>query len=97
MQGVGYRGLAMNEPITINHLDDAAAEWIEEQAAQRGLDKEAIILQLIHRGIDREQKKAELPRYHDLDALAGTWSEEEAAEFERATASLRQVDEELWR
>lgn len=87
----------MNDPITIRHLDDASAEWIEEQASQLGTDRETIVVQLIHRGIDLEQKKAQLPRYHDLDALAGNWSEEDAAEFERATASFRQVDEELWR
>lgn len=86
----------MNEPITISHLDDAIAEWIEEQASQRGIDRETIVVQLIHKGIDLEQK-AQLPNYHDLDSLAGTWSEEDAAEFDRATASFRQVDEELWR
>jgi hypothetical protein len=85
----------MNEPITIHHLDDATAEWIEEQATERGLDKEAIVIQLIQQGVNLEQRKAELPKYHDLDYLAGTWSKEEAAEFDRATA--RQVDEELWR
>jgi hypothetical protein len=83
--------------ITIHHLDDATADWIEDQAAQRGVDKETILLELIRRGLDLEQEKSELPRYHDLDSLAGTWSEEEAAAFDRATASLRQVDEELWR
>lgn len=87
----------MNDPITIHHLDDASAEWIEKQASQRGTDRETIVVQLIHRGIDLEQKKTQLPLYHDLDALAGTWSTEDAAEFERATASFRQVDEELWR
>ncbi len=81
----------MNEPITIRHLDDAAAEWIDDQAFQRGIDKEAIVVQLIHQGIDLEQKKSQLPTYHDLDALAGTWSEEDASEFDRATASFRQV------
>jgi hypothetical protein len=87
----------MNDPITIHHLDEASSEWIEEQASQHGVDKETIVLQLIHRGIDLEQRKEHLPTHHDLDALAGTWSEEEAAEFDRATASFRQVDEELWR
>jgi hypothetical protein len=38
----------------------------------------------------------EPPPYHDLDSMAGTWSEEETAEFDRATASFRQIDEELW-
>lgn len=87
----------MNDPITIHHLDDASAEWIEEQASQRGVDKEEIVLHLIHRGINLEQKKAQLPTYHDLDSLAGTWSEDDAAEFDDATANLRQVDKELWR
>jgi hypothetical protein len=87
----------VNEPITIHHLDDASADWIEEQASRRGIEKEQIVLQLIHRGIDLEQKKSQLPKYRDLDALAGTWSEEDAAEFDRATERFRQVDEELWR
>jgi len=87
----------VNEPITIRHLDDASAEWIEEQATQRGVDKETFVVELIQRGIDLEQRKGQLPTYHDLDALAGTWSEEDAAEFDRATASFRQIDEELWR
>lgn len=87
----------MNEPITIHHLDDATAEWIEEQAAQRGLDKEAIVLELIHRGLEIERKSSELPKYRDLDFLAGTWSQEEADEFDRAIASLRTIDEDFWR
>ena len=33
----------------------------------------------------------------DLDHLAGTWSREEAAEFERNTAVFEQVDEDLWK
>ena len=28
--------------------------------------------------------------------LAGTWSETEAAEFERATEPFRQIDEKMW-
>ncbi|HEY0554370.1 MAG TPA: hypothetical protein VGG20_08880 [Thermoanaerobaculia bacterium] len=35
--------------------------------------------------------------FHDLDFFAGTWSEDDAAEFEKATEYLRQVDEDLWR
>ncbi|MFL6193254.1 MAG: hypothetical protein ACJ75H_03730 [Thermoanaerobaculia bacterium] len=65
----------MNEPITIQHLDEASADWIEAQASRRGVDKEQ----------------------RDLESLAGTWSEEDAEEFERVTEPLRQVDEELWR
>jgi len=36
-------------------------------------------------------------QYHDdLDHLAGTWSDEEAAEFDAALAEQRKIDPELW-
>ena len=34
--------------------------------------------------------------HHDLDHLAGTWSPEEAREFEAALTEQRQIDPELW-
>jgi hypothetical protein len=36
-------------------------------------------------------------RHNDLDALAGTWSAADAAEFERATAGFDEIDPSLWR
>lgn len=33
----------------------------------------------------------------DLDYLAGTWSAEDAAEFERNTAAFETVDEAMWK
>jgi len=35
-------------------------------------------------------------RHHDLDALAGTWSEQESDAFSAAIAPLEQIDPELW-
>jgi hypothetical protein len=35
--------------------------------------------------------------HHDLDHLAGTWSDEEAAAFDAALLEQRRVDPELWR
>jgi len=87
----------MKEPITIQHLDEATADRIEEQAVQRGVDKEPVVLRLNQQAIELEKKKAELLKYRDLDSLAGTWSKEEADEFDRAIASLRTIDEDFWR
>jgi len=36
------------------------------------------------------------PPYHDLDSLAGTWTADEADEFDRRLAEQRQVDEAAW-
>jgi hypothetical protein len=35
--------------------------------------------------------------YHDLDHLAGTWSDEEATIFEASWVEQRRVDPELWK
>ena len=35
-------------------------------------------------------------RKRDLSDLAGTWSEDEAAEFERATEHFGRIDEKMW-
>jgi hypothetical protein len=35
--------------------------------------------------------------HDDLDHLAGTWSDEEAALFDAALVEQRKVDPELWR
>jgi len=37
------------------------------------------------------------PPYHDLDFLAGTWTEQDSREFFANLADLSQIDEELWR
>jgi hypothetical protein len=36
-------------------------------------------------------------RYGDLDALAGTWSVAEAAEFDKNAEAFENIDEELWK
>ena len=35
--------------------------------------------------------------HHDLDHLAGSWSADEAAEFDKDLAAQRKIDQELWR
>ena len=35
--------------------------------------------------------------HHELDALAGTWSEDEARTFEAHLEAFEQIDEDLWR
>ncbi|MEN3332452.1 MAG: hypothetical protein V7641_1817 [Blastocatellia bacterium] len=87
----------MSAPITIQNMDEATAKWIDEEAQRRGVSTEALVVELIHKGIDLERQESHPQTYHDLDALAGTWSEEEANEFLNAIADFEQVDEKLWR
>lgn len=35
--------------------------------------------------------------HHDLDALAGAWSKEEAANFEAVLREQRSIDPDVWK
>lgn len=86
----------MREPLTITQLDPTATEWIEQKAQRTGMPIEAVARDLIYRGLEVERQQARQQRYHDLDALAGTWSVAEADEFLHASADLNQIDPTLW-
>lgn len=45
-------------------------------------------------GIDKRKRTT---THHDLDGLAGTWSEEEEAAFTRAAQSFETIDKEMWK
>ena len=86
----------MPRSITIPDVDDATATWLTEEAGRRGVSVEMVASLLLRRGLEWERYRAELPTYHDLDALAGTWSEDEAVAFLRTIADFEQVDPSLW-
>ncbi|GEM_PF-1542847 len=46
---------------------------------------------------DIEEEKEQDGIYHDLDYLAGTWTEDDDREFLKATQDFNKVDEELWK
>ncbi len=43
------------------------------------------------------KKKKRIKTYHDLDHLAGTWSEKDAKEFRERVADMEKIDEEPWK
>jgi hypothetical protein len=86
----------MPRSITIPDVDDATATWLVEEAGWRWVSVERVAGLLLQRGLEWERRRAALPTYHDLDALAGTWREDEAAAFLQAVTDLEQVDPSLW-
>ena len=86
----------MPRAITIADVDDATSSWLVEEAGRRGVSVERVAAQLLQRGLEWERRRAALPTYNDLDALAGTWSEDDAAAFLQAVASFEHVDPPLW-
>ena len=68
------------------------AAKIRRRAKQRGLSLNGAVISA--EALDA-RGSAGGPPYHDLDDLAGSWSAEEAAGFDRALAALRGIDAEL--
>ena len=86
----------MPRSITIEDVDDTTASWLVEEAGRRGVSVESAVGQLLQRGLEWERRRAALPTYDDLEALAGTGSEDEAAAFLQAVAIFERMDPSLW-
>ncbi|MBI4278387.1 MAG: hypothetical protein HY660_08010 [Armatimonadetes bacterium] len=87
--------------LTVRQIDPALAKRLRETARARGLSLNRTVLLLLRQAAGLARQEPEPPkapvRHTDLDHLAGTWSEQEAQEFDEAVRELRQVDPELWR
>jgi hypothetical protein len=82
--------------MTLRGIDEKTAEAPKERAQKEGTSVNAVTLRLIRESLGLDKRKRNVI-FDDLDHLAGTWSQEEAAEFERNTAVFEKVDEEIWK
>jgi hypothetical protein len=83
--------------ISLRGIDDETAARLKEQARKENLSVNALILRLIRRGIGLAPGSPRHQRHQELDALAGTWSRDEAAQFLESIRDFEAVDEDLWR
>ncbi|MBI3943469.1 MAG: hypothetical protein HY326_10695 [Chloroflexi bacterium] len=83
--------------IMIEKLDETTATWLEAEARRRGISVEQMVVALLQEAVDKQRTAQQFPPYHDVDALAGTWTEEEAQIFAAAIADFEEVDQDLWK
>jgi plasmid stability protein len=89
----------MPTSITVDQIDDATFERLRVEAGRRGLAVAAVAGEALRRGLPPlppVPAEAGDVEYNDLDFLAGTWSEADAAAFAAATAGFEIVDKRLW-
>lgn len=82
--------------MTIRGIDDTIAGALKEKARREGTSVNAVLLKTLKESLGLEKRKR-IAVYDDLDYLAGTWSAEDAAEFNRATEVFEKVDEDIWK
>ena len=87
----------MAHQLTIR-FDDELAHEIEELARREGLSRNQAVLRLLRKGAGVEAgPEGEDAIGSSLDWFVGSWSEEQAREFDEAVADFESIDEELWK
>lgn len=68
---------------------------LKTEAKKQKISVNSLILQIIERGLGiTHQTKKNM--FHDLDYLAGTWSDKDKKTFEDHTKSFEKIDKEFW-
>ncbi len=85
--------------LTIRGVDDKLQQLLKREAARRNQSVNRYILSLLNQTVGTRGAAQTEPqeKFHDLDHLAGTWTEQESAEFEAHLAAQRSIDDDLWR
>ena len=68
---------------------------LKKEATKQKISINSLILLIVERGlgIARQTKKNV---FHDLDYLAGTWSDKDKKTFDDSTKSFEKIDKEFW-
>ena len=82
--------------MTVRGIDAEVAKLLKDQAKNEGISVNALLLKMMKESLGIE-KKRRTKIYHDLDHLAGTWSEKDFKEFQKNVEDLEKVDKELWK
>jgi plasmid stability protein len=82
--------------ITLRGIDDDLSRKLKDEAEKNGTSVNQTAILLLKQGLGLGEDRM-FKEYHDLDNLAGTWSEHEYNEFVENTKQFDTIDEELWK
>lgn len=83
----------MSVSLIIENLDPKALVRLESEARRRRVDLSTAASELLK---ERLCGHGDLQEGRSLEELAGTWTAEEAEEFESVVADFERIDPELW-
>jgi hypothetical protein len=82
--------------VTLRKVPPEVSKVVQRRARERGTSINKAVISLLEEAVGIRRKAHGPTLYHDLDALAGSWTKEEAATFEEVLRKQRRVDPELW-
>ena len=79
----------------LRNISQDMMSLLKKEAAEQKISVNSLILQTLERevGISWRTKKT---IFHDLDDLAGTWSDKDKKNFDEKIKSFEAIDKELW-
>jgi hypothetical protein len=80
--------------LTIRQVPPDLSRALEAEKRRRGSSLNRTVLDLLAEALGTRQRGG---RSNGLGRFAGTWTDEEFEEFEKAIEFTEQVDQELWR
>jgi hypothetical protein len=81
--------------ITVRNLPPAVARAVRERARRRRISLNKAVVSLLEEATGAGASGSAL--HHDLDHLAGTWSEAEYRRIVEASKEQRTIDPEMWK
>ncbi len=84
------------KPITLRGVSKELERILRRTAAETGESLNRVAIALLERGAGLSRRPGRVI-HHDLDHLAGTWTEEEADAFDAELEQQRRIDAELWK
>lgn len=82
--------------ITLRNIPAQVQEAIRQRAEAESQSFNKAVLRMLEEHIGLRRRPGPV-LHHDVDHLAGTWTEEEAEAFDATLAEQRRVDPELWK
>lgn len=70
-------------------------DLLKKEAKDHHISINLLILRFIEQGVGFS-RKTKRTIYHDLDSLAGTWSDKDCKVFQENVKCFEKIDEELW-
>ena len=79
--------------LTVRNLPADVSAELERERKRRGTSLNSTVVNVLRRGLGLGLAR----RSNGLARFAGTWNEDEFAEFEKTTNEFEHIDEERWR
>jgi len=79
--------------LTVRNVPNDLAAALQHETKRRRESLNQTVLDLLRQALG--VGSSQMPT-NGLEQLAGTWTEDELAEFENAVARFQQIDDELW-